>query len=874
MSLTKMICGENYTTELLKDNVNGLIDVSDAHQASIDALEENKQSGVIVFQTYTLLDAYSPTVEQQDGSFKVVNDADSAKNGYYSWVSGTAYTKDADLVVNKVDEENSSDAVSGKAVFNHSAYIANKKADLSVGKNLYNKDAATTGYYMSNLGVAYSHVSFSHSDLIYVESGETYVCNQDIRYSCYFDINGEVISGGTSSTIRTFTVPENAVYIIVTLLSAVNVQNLAQLEIGSTATDYESYIKSIQTSQAQSVIDYLDASMADSIINYVDETNQTSSVNGYAVSNAIAIKADANVGKNLFDKSAVTTGFYYNSAGQIISNTGFGYSEKIAVTAGESYVSTYNMRFICCFDVDGNVVAGGSEADTKAFTVPVGVTHIIVTISSSVNANNIMQLEIGTVSTDYESYAKSVPLSQLKNATDYADDAVEALRVEFTSDPDAFASMEVILPEKYPVLHGTDEQANIYFNYAVRGIFSESNIEADGLHGVQLGECVRIEPTEESLSIGDTFDVTITAQDEKRNPISTATTEVNIVNPVCASDVRLCVIGDSITRGGQYTRHVIDKLTNVTPVGTRVYYQDGDAPREGRGGWSLRSYLTSFKQSLAGDSPFLVPTGVSGALYFGNTRQWQRIVMDLTEYEFDGFQLLAKDWDWNGDYQYDITTGRRLNPPTGAVMFDEPTYKFIEYDGSAWVEMTTQPEGYEVSFAAYMARFAVAFTGGAPTHISIMSGANDFQGDDDGTISDAEWDEYSGYLDQLIDSIHDYDPTIKILVGLPIGNPAQDGAGQYKNLGLSAYTFNNLMQDLAKRIIAKYDGATNRANGIYITPFLQSLDPVGGWPYETVPRNKYATDLTVNRLTEMLHPRNAGYYQLGDCLAAVVSYTS
>lgn len=586
------------------------------------------------------------------------------------------------------------------------------------------------------------------------------------------------------------------------------------------------------------------------------------------------MKADLEVGKNKYDKTKVVTGFYHNSSGQIIANSGFAYSDKIPVVAGNTYKGRYNMRFTCYFDVSGNVVAGGSEASIPSFTVPSGVAFVVVTINNDSNTLNTMQLELGDTTTTYEEYSKKVPLSQLENSLIYTDNAVDALRVEFTSDPDAFASMEVILPEKFPILHGTGEQANIYFNYAVRGIFNESNIEADGSHGVQLSECVRIEPTEESLSIGNTFDVTITAQDERRNPISSATTEVNIVSPVCANPVRLCVIGDSITRGGQYTRHVIDKLTNVTPVGTRVYYRDGDAPREGRGGWSLRNYLTGFKQTLAGDSPFLVPTGVSGELYFGNTRQWQRIVMDLTEYEFDGFQRLAKDWDWDGEYQYDITTGRRLNPPTGAVMFDVPTYKFIEYNGSAWVEMAVQPSGYEVSFEKYLIRFASAFTAGAPTHVSIMSGANDFQSDNDGTISDDEWDEYSGYLDQLITSIHDYDSSIKILVGLPIGNPAQDGAGQYKNLGLSAYTFNNLMQDLAKRLIAKYDGSASRANNIYITPFLQSLDPVGGFPYETVARNKYTTDLMVNRLTEMLHPRNAGYYQLGDCLAAVVSYSS
>lgn len=86
-------------------------------QESLDALASGQISGVIVFTTYALLDAYTPAdTTEQKASFKVTNDSDSSLNGYYSWVSGTAYTKDADLVVNTIDAANTSDAVSGAAV--------------------------------------------------------------------------------------------------------------------------------------------------------------------------------------------------------------------------------------------------------------------------------------------------------------------------------------------------------------------------------------------------------------------------------------------------------------------------------------------------------------------------------------------------------------------------------------------------------------------------------------------------------------------------------------------------------------------------------------------------------------------------------------
>lgn len=81
------------------------------------ALQEGQTGGIIVFQTYAELDAYTPlTPDEEKTSYKVTNDPNSTLNGYYSWISGTAYTKDADLVLNVIDAENSSDAVSGKAV--------------------------------------------------------------------------------------------------------------------------------------------------------------------------------------------------------------------------------------------------------------------------------------------------------------------------------------------------------------------------------------------------------------------------------------------------------------------------------------------------------------------------------------------------------------------------------------------------------------------------------------------------------------------------------------------------------------------------------------------------------------------------------------
>tara|TARA_R110002153_G_scaffold53726_5_gene149581 strand:+ start:2851 stop:5646 length:2796 start_codon:yes stop_codon:yes gene_type:complete len=117
------------------------LEVNDAIQdAEIADLQAGQTGGIIVFSTYALLDAYTPqNTEEERTSYKVTNDPDSSLNGYYSWVSGDTYTKDANLVLNVIDENNTSDAVSGKAVSDQlkptKSYALKKSASIPVDIN-------------------------------------------------------------------------------------------------------------------------------------------------------------------------------------------------------------------------------------------------------------------------------------------------------------------------------------------------------------------------------------------------------------------------------------------------------------------------------------------------------------------------------------------------------------------------------------------------------------------------------------------------------------------------------------------------------------------------------------------------------------------
>ena len=141
----------------IETNTNSITDNTTAiavNAAAIVTVAEGQTAGVIVFATYALLDAYTPATAQEKASFKVTDDSNTSLNGYYSWVSGTTYTKDADLV-NGVIESGNVDAVSGETVFNHVVDSVNLNSPTNLVEDellLENSSLAaggstTTGFY-------------------------------------------------------------------------------------------------------------------------------------------------------------------------------------------------------------------------------------------------------------------------------------------------------------------------------------------------------------------------------------------------------------------------------------------------------------------------------------------------------------------------------------------------------------------------------------------------------------------------------------------------------------------------------------------------------------------------------------------------------
>jgi lysophospholipase L1-like esterase len=136
---------------------------------------------------------------------------------------------------------------------------------------------------------------------------------------------------------------------------------------------------------------------------------------GYAKKTDVTSKADIIVGKNKFNKATIVSGFYMGENGVVNANSTLWHSDFISVVPGKQYSSSVRLRFFTYFNSNKVVVAGGGSY-SYGFTVPVGVAFVVFSCEPLSSADN-QQFEIGSVSTAFEPYALTVPLSQLDLST-------------------------------------------------------------------------------------------------------------------------------------------------------------------------------------------------------------------------------------------------------------------------------------------------------------------------------------------------------------------------------------------------------------------------------------------------------------------------
>lgn len=447
----------------------------------------------------------------------------------------------------------------------------------------------------------------------------------------------------------------------------------------------------------------------------------------------------------------------------------------------------------------------------------------------------------------------------------------EAVRAEMiTSNP--FHEQEIlmedlILPRNLYILKGDSthlSRLTLYYKNLVLSPHNDYTLQTSSSFGKSvLGRWFYESPISGEVSPSSAFDLNFSLVTPTTSIIKS--TSVEIVDSTDETPVRLLAIGDSLTRMGGYIKHLQNLIPNVTSVGT-ISYPGETIAREGRGGWTFNKYFNFIGLSENLDSPFVFPSSVSGTHYKGNTANWKKIyTAHPSDTLYSGLQKMARGWKDYGPYLYD-ENGYFKYPAIGDVMVD-PSFpegsKWIKWNGISWSPLKVQPTHFEVNFTKYMERFADAYTSGAPTHISILLGANDFGTYD--TLMDMPG--FLSYLEQFIASIHEYDPSIKIIICTPTLSPNQN----LLTGDTSSYSRYNRNMKLATYYLLKtYDNDESLSKNIYIAPMTLTLDTTNGFDYTTTQSEIDSILTTTVTAANSIHPNDYGNILMGNTLAAVI----
>lgn len=428
---------------------------------------------------------------------------------------------------------------------------------------------------------------------------------------------------------------------------------------------------------------------------------------------------------------------------------------------------------------------------------------------------------------------------------------------------------QFLLPRNLYILEGTEEMTerlDIYLKNSFMSLSPNTHITATSRFGEStIGRWFFKTFDDEKFKPIEPFELNMVASNTSGT--FSGSTTVEVVDKSNTTPVRLLPIGDSLTRAGVYVSQVVNSLPNITSLGTRFYPDDSIPAREGRGGWTLEKYCT-FINSPELDSPFVFPVTVPGEHYKGNTRDWKNICYENpNSAAYNGFQKMARGWNDEGEFLYD-TNGYYKNPKIGDVMLDPSMpegQQYMAWNGVSWNPMTIQPTMFEFNFSKYMERFKEAFAEGTPTHISILLGANEF-----GYNKELDQiDLYIKRLNQVIDSIHAYDPNIKIILCTPTIAPNANLVTSSAKTFYEEYDLR--IKYVTSKLLEAFDTDEALERHIYIAPMTLTLDATNGYTF--IEKTELIGDLATKVIDadNSIHPNNAyGQIQMGRTLAAVI----
>jgi hypothetical protein len=278
-------------------------------------------------------------------------------NGYYHWVSGTAYTKDADLVGGVIESGNA-DAVSGGAVFDA---ISDGSTVETIETVTGTKDITgdlIVGSYYNNSGITHNRGGTQRTALIPIKQYNVIHVKTFSNISlfiCFFDENQVFISSipDTNGVLELMTLPVNTAFI------AASGDTGSEIVIENRLITYESILSSSGDSA--------------SAISLATSVNNNLISDGYNDVNVI--------GADNFLPSS-----YYSSSGTLQNHSIFSATPLIAIVASSVMSGNFmddgggSASTVCYFDVNRDFISfRNGEAVNEILSIPTNAVFMSLT---------------------------------------------------------------------------------------------------------------------------------------------------------------------------------------------------------------------------------------------------------------------------------------------------------------------------------------------------------------------------------------------------------------------------------------------------------------------------------------------------------------
>ena len=751
----------------------------------------------------------------------------AANSGTYSNFNGYVHDGTEIVVLSNVTG-NWVGTKTGIATRNNQLALDEAKISKKKGTNLFNSADFLTGYYIASNGRLSVNAEWGVTGFIpFTQANANVISNffavlSSGGYNALYDVNKNFIASFQGNTA---TWQSNVAYVRFSGTPIV-AANTIMVNVGTVLQTLVPYTETFGLVSTESLVDgaittpkVKDGAITESKV--ADNTVSTTKVKDGAIT---PIKADFfQVSKNLFNPndSGVALGSYVSYfTGKLRANPSYNATGFMPVVGGQNYTMNYKHE-MAWYDAN-KVYISGSPSTDKNLTqqAPANAAYCRCTVITT--SWGSFQFELGTQQTDYEPYGFKIKQEYIPESDSFFPNIAMTRKLHILANNENSVYHKSLIerwnPYRY-LIQSTGTNWGYYERYSRVNAASAGDITYKIYDGVTL-----------SL---------------KR----TKTATVIVGNPATNNGAKIVqVIGDSFSYNGYW----FDKTNQLCPdlsfVGMRKSYNTL-LKAEGRGGWTLASYMTSKHATNDSFSPFLHPA--DPYKYYGNTAFWIAVKAGSKDYGIAGFTDIANTIGFNE------TTGLKAVPEANDVMYNDANARYEVYNGSAWVEISETTLAFTFNYAKYLTTWGITM----PDILGIMLGSNDFMTK---VLNDSTFATWKTNMDTLLTSVRSaasaLGKTVKIAICLPVTETASANNSAFVN---PAFRRANMF-DARRRIIEAFDNNTYSDNNIDVVDTGTAFDGDFGFAMSEIkPFSDYAGTQREMFSSNVPHPDNAGYSQLG-----------